>query len=177
MKMTVLIAALVAILAVGAPAASARGGGSTSSGGGGSTSTSGGGGGGGGTNSGGTKDTTPAPAPVPATVPCASLTSGSATVGYYSVYAALWNNWSMRSCADGVETVTLEVINRDVADGSIDYDVAVPYTLGAGQTAGGVYDNDFAPFSTTYDVIFRIMDASGSLLSTQTYSATTPAPQ
>ena len=161
------VLSLVVALAV-APAALARGGGSTSGGGG----TGGGGtGGGGGTNSGGVNDTgtsTPAPS-------CATLPSATAPVGYYSTWAAVWNTFTVRSCSTRNETVNVRITNGNQLTGAIDYDVTGAYVLSPGQNLSSVYDNDFAPFSTPYDVSFVATDAStGAVLATATTTATTP---
>jgi hypothetical protein len=154
------------------------GGGATGGGGGGGTTTTttttgggGGGGGGGGINSGGVNSGSGTDAPV---VPCAALSNVSAPVGYYSTWAAVWNNYAVRSCATGSESVNVSVTNTNVATGQVDYSVTVPYTLTAGQNASSVLDNDFAPFSTDYDVKVQVTDNSGNVLATQSLAATTP---
>jgi hypothetical protein len=147
------------------------GGGATGGGGGGSTTTTtsgGGGGGGGGTNTGGVNDPSPA-------VPCATLSNLAAPVGYYSIYAALWNDVTIQSCSSGDETVQLHVTNTNHDTGTVDYDVTTTYFLKKGSNAGVVIDNDFAPFNTNYDVRFDVSDAStGAPLATASTTATTP---
>jgi hypothetical protein len=195
MKNVIRIAAVSAsaLALVASPAAMASGklagGGATGGGGGGGTATAtggsggGGGGGGGGSRSGGVNDVAaPAPAPPPppppqATQPCATLASVTAPVGYYLTYAALWNDYTVRSCADGLENVSVHITNTDRADGSVDYDVTIPYGLSPGQNVSGVMDNDFAPFNTDYDVKVDLLDQNNNLLDSSSVIATTPAPR
>jgi len=127
---------------------------------------------GGGVNKGGVNDTTPLPA-----TPCAVLGNLSAPVGYYSVYAAVWNTFTLRSCSSSTQTINVEVTETNQATGLIDYDVVWPITLLGGANASTVLDNDFAPFNTAYTVGFTATDTSGNLLATGTVLATTPPPQ
>lgn len=157
------------------------GGGATGGGGGGTTTTTttttatggGGGGGGGGTNSGGVKDTTGTTAP---TTSCASLTNVSAPTGYYGP-TAVWNDFSLKNCSSASENLSVRVTNTNQITGSVDYDVTIPYTLASGQGTNAVLDNDFAPYSTTYDVKITVTDASGNALAAASTVATTPGPQ
>ena len=125
----------------------------------------------GGVCKGGVCDTVPAPTPAP----CATITSVSAPVGYYSVWAAVWNDLTIQSCSTGTEAVTLEVTETNVATGSVDYNLLMPLSLLASQNVSYVLDNDFAPFSTTYLITYTVRDSSGALLSTASITATTPA--
>lgn len=128
---------------------------------------------GGGVNKGGVNDTTPLPA-----TPCAVLGNLSAPVGYYSVYAAVWNTFTLRSCSSSTQTINVEVTETNQATGLIDYDVVWPITLLGGSNASTVLDNDFAPFDTSYTVGFTATDAStGNVLATGSVLATTPPPQ
>jgi uncharacterized repeat protein (TIGR01451 family) len=116
-------------------------------------------------------------APVVAT-PCAGLGGLAAPTGYYSIWAAIWNTLTVRSCSTSTETVSVEVTETNVATGLVDYDVIVPMTLIAGQNVSMVLDNDFAPFNTTYTVAMTVSDpTTGTLLATGSVSATTPPPQ
>lgn len=160
-------AALVAGLALAlaaAPAAFARGGGSTSSGG-----VNSGGVNSGGVNSGGGGSS----------APCATFASASATVGYYSAWAALWNNFTIKSCATsgGPQTYILRIRDIDTTGAAATYDISLSYSLSPGANAGGVLDNDFAAFSTPYDVEYSISAADGTVLATWSTLATTPAPK
>jgi hypothetical protein len=53
----------------------------------------------------------------------------------------------------------------------------VPYGLAGGGGVTGVLDNDFAPFTTTYDIKMEILDQGGNVLDTSQLSATTPDPR
>ena len=108
---------------------------------------------------------------------CAVLTSVSAPVGYYSTFAAVWNTFTVQSCSTGLETITIDVVETDVADGSVDYTSTYAVSLNPSQNLGIVLDNDFAPFDTTYDVSYTVKDGQGNLLSTSTVRVTTPSPQ
>lgn len=126
----------------------------------------------GGVCKGGICDTVPAPI----AAPCATLTAVSAPVGYYSIWAAIWNTYTIQSCSTGSEAVTVQVQETNVATGSVDYDITYPMSLVAGQNSGIVLDNDFAAYSTTYSVTFTVRDSSGTVLSTGSTTATTPGP-
>ena len=125
----------------------------------------------GGVCKGGICDTVPAPV----AAPCATLTSVTAPVGYYSVWAAVWNDFTLQSCSTGTESVTVEVTETNQATGSVDYSVVMPTTLGAGQNLSYVLDNDFAPFSTTYLIGYVVRDSSGAVLASASTTATTLA--
>lgn len=127
---------------------------------------------GGGVNKGGVNDTTPT---TPA--PCAALGNVSAPVGYYSVWAAIWNTFTVRSCSTATESVNVEVTETNVATGLVDYDMVVPIGLAAAQNTSMVLDNDFAPFNTTYTITMTVTDTSANVLATALVSATTPPPQ
>jgi hypothetical protein len=168
------LAASIAVLAL-APAAMAQGGAGGGGGGGGGTARpvstgGGGGGGGGGVNSGGVKDTGTTPA-APA---CATLTSVGAPVGYYSVWAALWNEYAVKSCGTASQSLTLTITNTNVATGAADFSYSAPLSLTPGQNTSGVVDNDFAPFSTDYNVQIDVRDGNGTVLDSRSLAATTP---
>jgi hypothetical protein len=158
------------------------GGGATGGGGTTTTTTTSGGGGGGGTSGGGSggggvhdpTTTTTAPAPAPA---CATLANVTAPVGYYLTYAALWNDFTVKSCSGSIHTVNIHVTNTNRLTGAVDYDVTYAYSVGALANVNGVIDNDFAPFNTDYDVRIEARDESGNLLDSATTVATTPPPR
>jgi hypothetical protein len=192
-------AALASGKANGGGATATGGGGGGAAAAGGATATGGGaatgGGGGGGANSGGVRrgggaNDAPAPAPTPVPViasptpsgpptpPCAAFQSATAPVGYYSIYAALWNDYTIRDCADHAEDVDVEVIDADCQSGRVDYDVTYLNPLSANQNFSMVLDNDFAPFNTSYCITYTATDlATGVQLDRSTLTATTPAPQ
>jgi uncharacterized repeat protein (TIGR01451 family) len=115
--------------------------------------------------------------PAPVASRCAVLTNVSAPVGYYSVWAAIWNTLTVQSCSLGSEAVNIEVTETNVATGLVDYSVVWPVTLTAGQNLGMVLDNDFAPFNTTYTIAYTVRDSTGAVLTTAATTATTPAPR
>jgi hypothetical protein len=169
--------------AVGGGGAAAGGGGGAAAGGGGGGGggNSVGGGGGGGSRGGANDPITPpvtTPTPPPPTTPgCATLTSVSAPVGYYLTYAALWNDFTVKSCAPDNRSVTVSVTNTNHDTGSLDYSVSGSYAVTPGQGVSGVWDNDFAPFNTNYDVKIEVRDELGNLLDSSSATATTPAPR
>jgi hypothetical protein len=187
------VAASLALM-VAAPAAVASGGkafagGATGGGGTTTTTTTTAGGGGGGGTGGGTQTqnrgatdpaltTAPAPAPAPTGPACATFTSATAPVGYYLTYAALWHDYQVKSCNNQTENVSVRATDVNRATGASDYTVTVPYTLASGGgSVTGVLDNDFAPFSTTYDIKMELVDQAGNVLDTSLLTATTPDPR
>jgi uncharacterized repeat protein (TIGR01451 family) len=116
-------------------------------------------------------------APTPVAAPCATLTNVSAPVGYYSVWAAIWNTMTVTSCSTSSESVTLEVIETNQATGLNDYDVVLPLTYLPGQNQSLVLDNDFAAFSTNYTITMKVSDSAGNVLALATVFATTPPPR
>jgi hypothetical protein len=175
-------AASVAMLAL-APAAVASGGrpAGPAAGGGGTgvvAPTGGGGGGGGSASSGGIKDIPPAPVvlpppPPPPGPPCATFTSATAPVGYYLSWAAVWNDFTIRSCSGSTQIYSVHVTDTDVATGLVGYDVTTSYVVGPNQSVSGIVDNDFAPFSTTYSITMTVLDSSGNALDSSALAATT----
>jgi hypothetical protein len=180
----------------GAGGGGAGGGGGSATGGagvgGGGGSASGGGGGvnSGGVNGGGANDpvatptATPAPAPAPVLVPdpgppstpgCATFQSATAPVGYYLTFAALWNDYTIRSCATRTENVDVEIDDVDCTTGQVGYTVTIPSTITPNQSWALVADNDFAPFNTSYCITYTARDADlGTQLDQATLTATTP---
>jgi hypothetical protein len=150
--------ACVCVALGAAPAVMASGGGS-----------SGGGGGGGGARGGGLND--------PAGIPCATLSGVSAPVGYFSTYAAIWHDYTVRSCSTGPETITVRAVDTDATTGVEAYNLFLAYTLTPGQSVSGALDNDFAPFTTAYAVRIEVGDNNGGVLAAQSTTATTPPPR
>jgi uncharacterized repeat protein (TIGR01451 family) len=109
--------------------------------------------------------------------PCAALTSVTAPVGYYLIYAAIWNTFTLQSCSSSSETVSVQVQELNTITGAIDYDVTWYVSLVPSQNYSMVLDNDFAAYSTPYTITYTVRDASGNVLSTQSTSATTPGQQ
>jgi len=101
-------------------------------------------------------------------VSCVNLTQLSNTVGYYSSYAAIWTKQSFTETCGGV-TWTLDY--RNVATGSIEHS-----TGGLSRSSyNGTIDDDFAPFSTSYNLTLTITDSRGVVQLVQNTAATTPA--
>jgi hypothetical protein len=174
-SLAMLALAPASIASGGRPAGSAAGGGGAPvvapTGGG------GGGGGGGGASSGGIKDVAPVPVPPPPPVvlapPCATFTSATAPVGYYLSWAAVWNDFTIRSCSASPQTYSVHVTESDVATGLVGYDTTAAYSVGASQQVSGILDNDFAPFDTTYTISMTVSDSSGNVLDSRTLGAVT----
>jgi hypothetical protein len=61
-----------------------------------------------------------------------------------------------------------------VATGAADFSYSTPLSLTPGQNTSGVVDNDFAPFSTDYNVQIDVRDGKGTLLDSQSLQASTP---
>ena len=94
------------------------------------------------------------------------------------VWAAVWNDFTLRNCAGRTEDVHVEVIDADCSSGRVDYDVTALYGLQSNQNADGVLDNDFGPFDTDYCITYVASDAAtGAELDRSTLTATTPPPQ
>jgi uncharacterized repeat protein (TIGR01451 family) len=109
--------------------------------------------------------------------PCAALTSVTAPVGYYLIYAAIWNTFTVQSCSSSAEAVSVQIQELNTITGAIDYDVTWFVTLTPSQNFSMVLDNDFAAYSTPYTITYTVRDSSGNVLSTRSTSATTPGPK
>jgi len=109
--------------------------------------------------------------------PCATLTNLAVPVGYYSVWAAIWNDFTIKSCSTSSEIVNVEVTELNVATGLLDYDLVMPFSLTTGSSSSMVLDNDFAPFDTSYTITFTATDQSGNVLASGSLSAVTPPPR
>ena len=128
---------------------------------------------GGGVNKGGVNDT----GNTLSAGPCATIGNLTAPVGYYSVYAAIWNTFSVKSCSANTESVNVEITETNQATGLVDFDYVYPLSLVSTQNLSTVIDNDFAPFNTTYTVTVTASDLSGAVLGTASVVTTTPPPQ
>ncbi len=124
----------------------------------------------GGVCKGGTCDTVP----TAIAAPCAVLTSATAPVGYYLIYAAIWNDFTVQSCSQSIQTVNIEISETNLSTGNVDYFVPWAVTLVPGQNFSMVLDNDFAAYSTNYRIDYTVKDQSGNVLSTASTTATTP---
>ena len=129
---------------------------------------SGGGGSGGGGGGGGIDATQ-------TTGPCIKLTNVTDPVGYYLTWAAVWHNFTVKSCSLSTQTVNLTVTDTNTATGQAEFSETFSYYLVASDRASSVIDNDFAPFSVDYAITTTVTDASsGAVLASATVNATTP---
>jgi hypothetical protein len=146
-----------------------------------------GGGGGGGTSTGGGSPipvATPTPKPNdggpsggPSSTPCATFQSATAPVGYWFTFAAVWNDYTVRSCSQRTESIEVEIDDVDCSSGRVDYDVTLTHLLRATQAATESADNDFAPFDTSYCVTYTAIDpGTRAQLDQATLQAVTPPP-
>ena len=113
--------------------------------------------------------------PVASTASCAVLTNVTAPVGYYSIWAAVWNDFTIQSCSTSTENVVVEVQETNVATGNVEYSQLYAVSLVPSQNVGVVLDNDFAPFNTTYNITYTVRDGLGNVLDTASVQATTPS--
>jgi hypothetical protein len=102
---------------------------------------------------------------------CVSVGKFGSSVGYYSVWAAIWTNYSIsNSCGYGLNA-TITYTNGNT--GAVDF-TGYP-TANAGSN-GGTIDEDWAAFSTTYTVRLTVTDPySGAVLASKSQLVTTPA--
>jgi len=146
------VGAVMGLLAL-APAAMASGG--VNSGG----VNSGGGGGGGGTTT---------------TVPsgsCAQITTFASSTGYYSVYAAIWTQFSISdSCGS---PLNWQMTYTNGTTGNVDF----ARGSSTQYMSSGTIDEDWAAFSTPYTVTLNVTDASGATVASRSAVVTTKAPK
>ena len=116
-------------------------------------------------------------APPPPAAPCAQISSYKVTTGKYQSWAAIWANYTVKNCGiDESQTVTVDMINY--ATGNVDYSRSLPTWLGVSKTVSQLWDNDFAPWSTTYQVRITVTEtATGAVLATQSIDAGTGVPK
>src|SRR3954447_10324152 len=126
--------------------------GGVNSGGGGGTASGGGGGGGGST-----------------TGSCAKISSLSNSVGYYSVWAAIWSSYSISANCRGNVSWQMSYLNNDT--GQIDFTSGGSIVKGG---ASGTVDEDWAAFSTNYTVKLTVSDGSGNAIASQSADTLTP---
>ena len=127
----------------------------------------------GGVNSGGGGGGGTAPTQTTPATPCVQLVSVAEQTGYYSVWAAIWHHYTIKSCSTAPETVTVSVTDTNSLTGAVDFMEYRYHQLTPNQNVGSVFDNDFAPFSTGYDATTTVTDANGNVLASQTRLATT----
>ncbi len=149
------IAVLAALALTIVPAALASGG--VNSGG----VNSGGGTGGGGTSGGGGKTVAG---------PCATIATFSSLVGYYSVWAAIWTQFSITNNCK--HAVTLDMKFTNGTTGEVDYSA----TQSTAVMPSGTIDEDWAAFSTDYTVSITVTDpATGLVIGSKSAIVTTGA--
>jgi len=122
---------------------------------------SGGGGGGGGGSTG-------APAS-----PVAQITSFKVTTGKYQTFAAIWANWNVKNTG-AASFITVSIEEIDPNTNTLAWSNHWTGWLATNDSASAVFDNDFAPWNTTYFVRITVTDwATGAVLATQSTYATT----
>ncbi len=112
---------------------------------------------------------------------CASIISMNASGGYNpgsTAIGAIWAGYKVSNCG-GASQLDMELVESDQATGVVAWRSPYSPVVAGGATAGiGLVDNDYAPLSTTYDVIVNVRDHStGELLDTRTMVASTPPPK
>jgi hypothetical protein len=107
-----------------------------------------------------------------ATGPCAHITSFGNATGYYSVFAAIWTSYSISGTCTGPVNWTMTYTNE--MTGSVERSRSGSFT---GSGTGGTIDEDWAAFSTPYDVSLIVTDSAGRMLDSRGAVATTPAPK
>jgi hypothetical protein len=124
----------------------------------------GGGGGGGGTTT--TTTTTTAPAS------CATITGFSNSTGYYSVFAAIWTQFSVSDACGYPVNWKMTYVNGNT--GNLDFSAGTSTQY----ESSGTVDEDWAAFSTPYTVSLTVTDPySGAVLASQSALVTTKAPK
>ena len=104
---------------------------------------------------------------------CVSVGKFGSSVGYYSVWAAIWTSYSItNSCGYGLNA-TMTYTNGNT--GAVDF---VGYPTANSGSNGGTIDEDWAAFSTPYTVTLTVTDPySGAVLASKSAVVTTPAPK
>jgi hypothetical protein len=109
-------------------------------------------------------------APPPASGKCAQITGFSNPTGYYSVWAAIWTQYSVSSTCNRTIFWTLTYTNGTT--GAVDLST---YGSIFAPTASGIVDEDWAALSTSYTVTFTVSDQDGGVLATQSAVVATKA--
>ena len=124
-------------------------------------SASGGGGGGGGGSS------------TPTLSPAAQIAHFGISTGKYQSWAAIWTSCAVKNTGPSESlTVTIEEVNQ--ATGETDWARVWTGTLATNGTFSQTFDNDFAPWETTYLVKLTVTETStGAVLATQSAYAST----
>jgi hypothetical protein len=111
------------------------------------------------------------------TAPAAQLTSFKVTTGKYQSFAAIWAGWTVKNTGtSGFVVVSVE--ETDPNTGALAWSNRWTGWLATNDSASAVFDNDFAPWNTTYLVRITVSDyATGAVLTTQSTYATTGTPK
>jgi hypothetical protein len=123
----------------------------------------------GGVNSGGGSGGGGGGGTAPTSTSCAAITSYSNSIGYYSVWAAIWTSFSYTNSCGYAVTMTMTYLNGNT--GLVDFQRSSSVML------NGTIDEDWAAFSTPYTVTMTLTDAAGNLLDSRSAVVTTKAPK
>jgi hypothetical protein len=112
---------------------------------------------------------------------CASIISMNASGGYNpgtTTIGAIWAGYKVSNCG-GTSQLDMELVESDQATGIVAWRNPYSLVVAGGGTGGvGLVDNDYAPLSTTYDVVVNVRDHStGQLLDTRSMVTSTPPPK
>lgn len=103
---------------------------------------------------------------------CANITAFNNSNGYYSIWAAIWTQFSISSTCSTPPNWRMTYTNGNT--GLVDFSVG---TSTAYEPSGTV-DEDWAAFSTPYTVTLTVTDPyTGAVLATQSAVVTTKVPK
>jgi len=110
--------------------------------------------------------------------PCASIISMNASGGYApgsNTVGAIWAGYKVSNCG-GASQLDMELVESNQATGLVAWRNPYSPVVAGGATGGvGLVDNDYAPLSTTYQVVVNVRDhATGELLDTASMVTSTP---
>jgi hypothetical protein len=119
--------------------------------------------------------------PTARTAACASIVSMNASGGYApgsNTVGAIWAGYKVSNCG-GASQLDMELVESDQATGIVAWRNPYSPVIAGGGTGGvGLVDNDYAPLSTTYDVVVNVRDhATGELLDSSSMVTSTPPPK
>jgi hypothetical protein len=103
----------------------------------------------------------------PPSTSCASITTFSNSTGYYSVWAAIWTQFSYTNSCGYAVAFTMTYLNGNT--GLIDF------SRSATLMPSGTIDEDWAAFSTPYTVTMTLTDPLGTVLDSRSAVITTKA--
>lgn len=105
--------------------------------------------------------------------PAAQISSFSAPTGKYKSWAAIWANFTVKNTGPA-EYLTISIKETNTATGNVDWSRSFTTWLANNNSASGTFDNDFAPWETTYSVEFTVTETStGTVLATASANAST----